>query len=188
MCKKDKCCCPKKKKVAGKKRRGTVGKAKMNASQVLAMASVPRALPAVPLYTNNPLGEDQLTGRMPIAPPVSKQMSVQSIATQTEKDMKEIMPMIRRVNATVEVPKPVDLLPPIPATMPGRSRNRVTDSMMLESPKYNTVLGVNVPIKREGQYVVKETGLFAPDTRGAPVKEDTIAKSYGNIGRYFTRP
>jgi hypothetical protein len=188
MCAKDKCCCPsskagKKKKVAGKKRRGKVGKARLNASQIISMA--PRVSTAVPLYTNNPLGEEQLTGRMPIATP--RQMTTQSIATQTEKQIEEIKPIFKRVKALVEVPKSVDLLPPVPATIPGRSRNRVTASMMAPSEEYNTVLGVNVPIKREGQFIKKETGLFEPEARGAPVKANTIAKSYGDIGRFFTR-
>jgi len=63
MCSKDKCCCPKKKRVAGKKRRAKVGKDRLNASQILVMgraSSLPLANPAVPLLTNNALGEEQL--------------------------------------------------------------------------------------------------------------------------------
>jgi hypothetical protein len=99
-----------------------------------------------------------------------RQMSVQSIATQTEKQIEQMKPMVRRVNA-VEVPKPVDLLPPVPATIPGRSRNRVTASMMAPSEEYKTTLGGNVPIKKEGQYISKKTGLFVTEKRGAPTKD-----------------
>jgi len=230
MCAKDKCCCPKKKKVAGKKRRGKVGKARLNANQILSMARVaplPIANPEVPLYGDNAFGEEQLQRVPPkqltarkvekyvevmnsggaivqtndtapskpqgfslvkTVPPAriktgpatnvpqfleglkKRQMSVQSIATQTERQIEQMKPMLRRVNA-VELPKPVDLLPPVPATIPGRSRNKVTPSMMLDNPEYNTVLGVNVPIKREGQFVSKKTGLFTVEKRGAPTKD-----------------
>jgi hypothetical protein len=96
----------------------------MNASQILAMgAPMPRAVPAVPavpLFTNNPLGENQLTA-MPV--PTPKQMSVQTIATQTEKQIEEVKPMFRRVNATVEVPKPKSI-----ATSSGSYTNITTPS------------------------------------------------------------
>jgi len=168
--------------VAGKKRKARVGKDRLNASQILAMGRAPIANPAVPLFTNNALGEEQLM-KAPV-----KKMSVETISTQTEKDIEQVKPIFKRINASVEVPKnPIGLLP-IPTTIPSRSRNQITPSMVSQASKYNPILGENIPIKREGQYVVKETGLFAPDTRGAPVKEDTIAKSYGDIGRYFTRP
>jgi hypothetical protein len=177
-CGKPKCCCAKK-KVAGKKRRGKVGKARLNASQIISMA--PRAVPAIPLYTNNPLGEEQLTKQLT---PVKK-ISVESIATQTEKDIEQVKPIFKRVNAEVQVPKSSTELPNIPNI--NRYRNQITPSMVSKSLEYKPNLGGNIPIRREGQYVVKETGLFAPDTRGAPLKEDTIAKAYGDIGRFFTK-
>jgi hypothetical protein len=34
------------------------------------------------------------------------------------------------------------------------------------SEPYEQRLGVNIPVKMAGQFIKKETGLFAPDTRG----------------------
>jgi hypothetical protein len=211
----------------------------MNAAQIMAMARVaplPLANPEVPLYGNNPLGEEQLqrlTAKQLTAKKVPKpseplkeqkyvevmntgasitqsvdrtqkqqgfslvktapvariktgpatnvpkflealekrQMNVQNIKKETEKNITQVMPIFKRVNAVVEVPKPVEQLPPVPETMPSRSRNKVTASMMVDKPAYNTVLGDNVPIKREGQYISKKTGLFTVEKRGAPTKD-----------------
>ena len=41
---------------------------------------------------------------------------------------------------------------------------------------YETRLGVNVPVKMEGQYIKKNTGLFIPDTRGATTVEERREK------------
>jgi hypothetical protein len=52
----------------------------------------------------------------------------------------------------------------------------IKQKMKTQKEPYNTVLGVNVPVKREGMFVQKESGLLVPEQRGAPTKEEKQMK------------
>jgi hypothetical protein len=108
----------------------------MNASQVLAMgASMPRAVPAVPLFTNNPLGEEQLTGRLRSlpAPVAEKELVINSApakpveaprtAQRTEPKLISVpivqnaVPITRAKPEVLPVPRPRQITQNVPVAV-----------------------------------------------------------------------
>ena len=142
------CCCCKKKVV--KKRKPTVGKKKMTAKEIV--ATPVRALPAPYLFGADAMGELQKFSEKPVVKPEVK--TVKSVETSTfvpamPSKYKRNLPTIAKFEEKV-----------IEEPSPNRKLDFIKEKMKVESEPYSTILGVNVPVKREGQYIKKETGLF----------------------------
>lgn len=169
MCAKDKCCCPKKKKVAGKKRRGKVGKARLNASQIISMAAAPRLNAAVPLYTNNPLGEEQLTKKekepiVLLASPAPKALDISKKADKPDRKMKSM------VSEALAPPKFTSAESP-PQTIALKQREMISQSM-------NQPMSMNVAEenKKPMFYETRRSGISFPVTSTPFFKEARTSK------------
>ena len=163
------CCCCKKKKVVRKKK-ATVGRTKKTAPQIVnapmpVMPMIQRVAQAPYLFSGHQEGELQKLGEvskvpakpvlLPITKPLVKPSKYQRIPTTIPAP---------KVEKAVEEPKPRANL------------DFIKQQMKTETEPYNTVLGVNVPVKREGMFVQKESGLLVPETRGATTKEERMMK------------
>jgi len=88
------------------------------------------------------------------------------MATKEESPSKPV-PKPDRYNRNV---LPSSLKPPdvIKDVVLHRYRQRPT--MPTSSVPYSSVIGENIPVKRAGHYVKKDTGLLVAETRGRPEK------------------
>ena len=163
---KDKCCCPVKRRPA-KKRKSTVGK--VSATQLLAQSiaslALPRRVNEPFLYGNSPLGEEQrffkpepLVGRAVAVAPNAPLPPIAKPAKYSRNQIK----------ASTLAKEPI-MNEPV-----GRYAQR-TALLPVDDKPYEPMLGVNIPVKKEGQFIKKESGLFEPETRGAPTLEQRMA-------------
>lgn len=159
---KDKCCCPVKRRPA-KKRKSTVGK--VSATQLLAQSiaslALPRRVNEPFLYGNSPLGEAQRNApiQMPIVGPavaVAPNAPLPSIAKPAKYSRNQIKASTLAKESVMNEPV-------------GRYTERTALLPVGDKP-YEPMLGVNIPVRKEGQFIKKESGLFEAETRGAPVK------------------
>jgi hypothetical protein len=152
-----------------RKKKATVGRTKKTAPQIVnaPMPVMPlQRVAQVPyLFSDNQEGQLQKLGEvskvpvkpvlLPITKPLVKPAKYQRVATTIPAP---------KVEKAIEEPKSrVNL-------------ESIKQKMKTEKEPYNPVLGVNIPVKREGQFVQKETGLLVPETRGAPSKDERMMK------------
>lgn len=166
------CCC--KKKPAAKKRKATVGKGKKTAKQIV-NAPMPMMRPSYEpyLYSAHAEGERQRFApknevTIPAKEFVKEHVSLVDIlksgtkseqqkeATSQQKELKKVMAETG-TQTSIKIPK-----------------KKLVASM--ETQTMPVLEGINIPIKREGMYIKKKTGLFAPEERGAPTKEERIMR------------
>ena len=145
-CGKPKCCCAKK-KVAGKKRRGKVGKARLNASQIIAMAPRVSSVvgPAVPLFTNNPLGEEQLM-KAPVKEK-EKELVINSAPAKRIYIPIRPEPITRAKPEPLAVPKPRNIIQKVPdAVLP--SLTNVDLSQVPERKGIKEIMNRNIIVPK----------------------------------------
>ena len=201
------CCCCKKKPVA-KKRKATVGKGQKTAKQIV-NAPMPMMRPTYEpfLYGGHAEGERQRflpknEVTIPTGEFVKEHVSLVNIlksGTKTEQK-KEAASQEKELTSLLKPDKyqrnkPTEAKPQkVLETAEPPARNNLTQikaMMKKEKEPYNVILGGNVPIKREGQYIKKETGLFAPEVRGAPTKEEKMMeqmKGQTKLDKFFKTP
>jgi hypothetical protein len=140
-------------------------------AQSIASLALPRRVNEPFLYGNSALGEAQKFAKpeplvgpaVAVAPlPAVVKPPIPKPAKYSRQQMK---PMEARPEIKYEEPKP---------------RYDVSKIKPTSEP-YETRLGVNVPIKMEGQFIQKESGLFVPETRGAPTTEQRKAIPKGQM-------
>lgn len=163
------CECPRKKKKTTKPRKTVARKSIQPAQQqpsVIMMPQPSRVISAV----------SQISGS---EKPVK---STREMATQTlMQQQKEVgkPSKYQRKPITVSDIQKKEVVEPVQrqrGEKVGISVKDIQQKMKTEKEPYKTVLGVNVPVKREGMYVQKESGLLVPEKRGAPTIEEKQMK------------
>ena len=175
---KDKCCCPVKRRPA-KKRKATVGK--VSATQLLAQSiaslALPRRVNEPFLYGNSPLGEAQRNApiQAPIVGPavaVAPNAPLPPIAKPAKYSRNQI-----KVSTLAKEPvmnEPVGRYD-LPRVVKGGEIRPSVKTLPVGDKPYEPMLGVNIPVRKEGQFIKKESGLFEPETRGATTLEQRRA-------------
>jgi len=161
---KDKCCCPVKRRPA-KKRKSTVGK--VSATQLLAQSiaslALPRRVNEPFLYGNSALGEAQKFSKP--EPLVGPAVAVAPLPAVVKPPIPKPAKYSRQQIKASTLAKEPMINEPV-----GRYAERTALLPDGEKP-YSPSLGVDIPVRKEGYFIKKETGFFEPETRGAPTLE-----------------
>lgn len=150
------CACPKKRKPAAKKggaKRGPAVRRSAPAPIVINMERQPTTTKAPEMAIDSRVVLPEVAiAKPPISKPAKYQRQPVSASTLVS-------------NTVIQEPSS------------RRNISAIKEKMKSNPEPYNPVLGVNIPVKREGQFIKKETGLFVPETRGATTLEERQIKS-----------